>query len=333
MKDQPGGLHSRFKVEKRWVVVGAVAAVAIAIIAFTAMTYSLELRSHEERLVGRSQTLQTRFGNLEYAVSGSGPSLLMIHGTGGGFDQGLTFTEPLAKRGFQVISPSRFGYLGSDFPQNASSENQADAFAELLNAMNIDQVTVAGGSAGALSAVQFAMRYPERTSALILIVPAANVRGRDPVEMSPLQRYLVRRLTTSDFLFWLALKLGRDQMIGTLLATDPRLVQQAAPEERLRVERILEEILPVSLRWRGMLKDAELAGNPAHLDFSKITVPTLVISAEDDRFGTAETARDIANAIPEAKLVIFRDGGHIWVGHDRELWEQVRAFHTANAKR
>jgi 2-hydroxy-6-oxonona-2,4-dienedioate hydrolase len=47
---------------------------------------------------------------------------------------------------------------------------------------------------------------------------------------------------------------------------------------------------------------------------------------EDDRFGTAATARDIAAAVPCAKLVIYPQGGHIWVGHDRELWTEVEAF-------
>jgi dienelactone hydrolase len=40
----------------------------------------------------------------------------MIHGTGGGFDQGLLFARRLVDAGYRVIAPSRFGYLRSDFP-------------------------------------------------------------------------------------------------------------------------------------------------------------------------------------------------------------------------
>ena len=85
-------------------------------------------------------------------------------------------------------------------------------------------------------------------------------------------------------------------MIGTLLATDPVLLEQATPWERRRVDRILNEIMPVGRRVKGMLNHAKLAANPARADFSKIAVPTLVISAADDRFGTASTACDIASA-------------------------------------
>jgi 2-hydroxy-6-oxonona-2,4-dienedioate hydrolase len=43
-----------------------------------------------ERLAGRSTTIVTSFGTLEYSVMGEGEPMLTIHGAGGGFDQGLT---------------------------------------------------------------------------------------------------------------------------------------------------------------------------------------------------------------------------------------------------
>jgi 2-hydroxy-6-oxonona-2,4-dienedioate hydrolase len=52
----------------------------------------------------------------------------------------------------------------------------------------------------------------------------------------------------------------------------------------------------------------------------------LVISVEDDRFGTAATARDIAAAVPNAQLNIFPSGGHIWLGHDDEVADTVARF-------
>ena len=45
----------------------------------------------ERRFSRRSQTMATAFGTLENAVAGSGPSRLMIYGTGGGFGHGLGF--------------------------------------------------------------------------------------------------------------------------------------------------------------------------------------------------------------------------------------------------
>jgi len=101
----------------------------------------------------------------------------MIHGTGGGFDQGLRFGRALMSRGFEIIAPSRFGYLRSDFPAEPSPGRQADALALLLDHLNVDSLPVAGGSAGALIAAEFALRHPDRCSSLILLVPAMNLTG------------------------------------------------------------------------------------------------------------------------------------------------------------
>ena len=290
------------------------------------LAFSADRQEAERRTSGRSQVIATSFGKIEFAVAGDGPALLMIHGTGGGYDQALTFTAALRRDGHTVIAPSRFGYLRSDFPDDASSERQADALAELLDRLGIERIPVAGGSAGALSALQFALRHPTRCSALVLVVPAANVSGSDPVKMTRLQEFFVRQMAASDLLFWIGLKVRREAMIKTLLATEPALVRNASDDERRRVDRILEEILPVSLRTRGMLNDAKLAGHPAAVDFTKITVPTLVISVEDDRFGTAATARDIAAAVPGSRLLIYPSGGHVWVGHDQDVWSEVAHF-------
>ncbi|MEQ8694539.1 MAG: hypothetical protein RIC85_04360 [Gammaproteobacteria bacterium] len=75
------------------------------------------------RLFGQSSVIEANAGALEYAVVGNGPLLMMIHGTGGGFDQGLLFASNLRQRGFRIVAPSRFGYLGSAFPDCPSSEH------------------------------------------------------------------------------------------------------------------------------------------------------------------------------------------------------------------
>jgi 2-hydroxy-6-oxonona-2,4-dienedioate hydrolase len=283
-------------------------------------------------VAGKSELIPTAFGALEYAMAGNGPSLLMIHGTGGGFDQGLTFADAIMRRGHRIISPSRFGYLRSAFPDDPSSENQADAFVRLLDHLRIDRLPVAGGSAGALSAAQFALRHRDRCSGLILLVPAANVSGRDPVRMSPFQQFLVEGLVRSDILYWAALEAAPDRLVGTLLATDPRLLAQVGAQERRRAYRILEELMPISARSRGMLNDGRLAGRPARMDFGRIDVPTLVVSVEDDRFGTAATAREIASVVKGARLVIYPSGGHIWLGHDGNVADEVTRFVASIAK-
>ena len=71
---------------------------------------------------------------------------------------------------------------------------------------------------------------------------------------------------------------------------------------------------------------AARAGHPADIDLGSLRVPTLVVSAEDDFFGTAGTARTIVERVPGARLLMLPDGGHIWLGHDAEVAEAIARF-------
>lgn len=275
-----------------------------------------------------SSVIDTPLGPLEYAQAGSGKPLLMIHGTGGGFDQGLLFCRPLLERGYRVIAPSRFGYLRSSFPADPSTANQADQFVHLLDHLGLDKVAIAGGSAGALSAIEFAIRHPDRCAALLPIVPATHTPDAAAVtaDTPPAGVPLAMNLLRSDFLFWLGLTLAPEPMIGTLLATDPALLKSVDAAEAARARDILWSLLPVSQRADGLINDAGLAGRPAPQALETITAPTLALSVEDDRFGTARAARHIAATVPGARLTIYPTGGHIWLGHDAELFAGIDRF-------
>lgn len=95
-----------------------------------------------------SRLLETTAGALEYAVEGHGSPLMMIHGTGGGFDQGLLFARGFREAGFQIIAPSRFGYLRSAFPDDASPAHQADVLVALLDHLGLERLAVAGARLG-----------------------------------------------------------------------------------------------------------------------------------------------------------------------------------------
>ena len=115
----------------------------------------------------------TRCGLIEYQESGAGVPLLMIHGRGGGDDQGMAFAGGLARQGIRVVAMSRIGYLRTPMPRDSSPATQAEAHVCLLDALGISQAAVLGGSAGAPSAMQLANRHPGRLRALILLVPLA----------------------------------------------------------------------------------------------------------------------------------------------------------------
>ncbi len=280
-----------------------------------------------------SRLIDTRHGPLEYSEAGDGPPVLFLHGTGGGFDQGLHMGGPLVRRGFRLICPSRFGYLRSSYPADPGPTAQAEALADLLDTLGLTSVAVAGGSAGVIPAIAFALAYPERTAALLPIVPAVFAPGRPmPEPWSPLQRTVAEAALGSDFVFWSAITLAPDTMTGAILATDPALVASASAAEKARVRDILHGILPISQRTRGLLNDAAATGQPMDFAYEKIQAPTLAVSLEDDRFGTAESARHIAGRIPGAQVLVLPDGGHVWVGREAEVFDAVAAFLRATGQ-
>jgi pimeloyl-ACP methyl ester carboxylesterase len=308
------------------VVLAAVAATTAGIYA----TFARDLKDARARLAGRSETIETSTGTLEYAVMGEGTPLLIVHGASGGFDQGLDMTGALAAHGYRLIVPSRFGYLRSALPDKPTVAMQADAYVELLDRLGADKVVVVSISAGAWSSLQFAIRHPQRCRALVLMVPADSL----PAGTSIHGGALVEAFVNSDFIAWAALKMMRTEagkMTQTMLGTDSAVVRAAAPSERARVAQILDHLLPVSARVGGMQFDVKTAAAREPYPIEKIACPVLTISAEDDRFGTAVRARYIAANVAHGRAVIFPTGGHALVGRNADALDAITSFmQTAN---
>jgi len=188
-------------------VVPASLAVAAALVY---RRYRRDLGAARARVSSGSKVVNTSSGQIEYADVGTGAPILVIHGAGGGFDQGLEFARPLVDAGFRVIAPSRFGYLRTPLPQDASPMAQADAHASLLDALQLEKVAVLGVSAGAPSAMQLCLRHPTRCTALVLAVPL--VFGGVPAGPPPsaLREFFINMAISSDFIFWAMSKLARN---------------------------------------------------------------------------------------------------------------------------
>lgn len=315
---------------------GLAALTALAGGAVAGRAFAKDMAAARARLAGRSQVLESPWGAIEYAEAGGGTPLVMIHGSGGGFDQGLAFAAPLTEHGFRVIAPSRFGYLRSEAPKDPSPEQQADAIAWLMEQLGVESAIVCGGSAGALSAMQLAIRHPRRCRALALVVPASYApdRAADTRAFAgPAGAMAMKAALGSDFVFWAASKAAPDFMTLTILATDPKVVRRASAEEQARAAAVLSEILPVSARAKGLALDWEIVGAAPAYPVEQIACPTLVASVRDDLYGTAKAAVWLAGRIPGAELVLYDTGGHLWIGHHYELWNTVARFaHAAEAR-
>ncbi len=306
-------------------LIGATAAVLFA---------GLAVRSHFEqdiafaakRAAQGSALVSTPCGPIEYQEAGAGIPLLVVHGSGGGHDQGMAYARPLVREGIRVIAMSRFGYLRTPMPADGSPQAQADAHRCLLDALGIRQAAVLGISAGGPSAMQTAIRHPERVGALVLVVPITYkpaILSDSFLPLAPWAERMLMRLIGSDFLFWAGLHIARDRVIRHVLATPPELLASASPAERARVHAMAESILPVSARAHGLRDDSVLGPGLAPYALESIRAPTLLISARDDGFGTYAGARYTAGRIAGARFIGFDAGGHLLVGHDAAVRAEI----------
>ena len=309
---------------------GALAGVAGVVLGCVALAiwwhFDKDLARASARATQGSTLVATRCGPIEVQQAGTGVPLLVVHGSGGGHDQGMAFAGGLVEHGISVIAMSRFGYLRTPMPADASAAAQADAHVCLLDALGIRRAAVMGGSAGAPSALQMAIRHPERVSALILVVPLAFKPPSQPDSAPPLPAWVentMMRMLGSDFLFWAALHVARDAMTKVVLATPPELLTSASAQERARVNAMLDHILPVSARAEGLRSDTAVGKHLASLPLETIHAPTLIVSARDDRYGTYASAQYTASRIAGAKFIGFEQGGHTWVGHDDEVTAEI----------
>jgi len=194
----------------------------------------------------------------------------------------------------------------------------------LLEALGVPQAIVVGVSAGAPSAIEMALRHPARVSALILAVPRAYAPG---VELSkaPLQRARIFDAvrTGGDFAFWCAIRFARSSVME-FLGVPAGLEARASPEERGAVTEIMRSILPVSRRVAGLANDGATEIRPWPLE--RIEAPTLVVSAEDDGYGTLPGARYTAEHIAGAELIVLASGGHLMVGRTDEVRARIAHF-------
>jgi pimeloyl-ACP methyl ester carboxylesterase len=278
------------------------------------------------RLVAESQVMETAAGPVEYVTYGEGAPVLVLHGVGGGYDMGLTQARYFVGDGFQSIVPSRFGYLRTPLPADGSAEAQADAYAALLDALNIEKVAVFGHSAGGPATLQFALRHPERTSAMVLLSAATWAPpSEEATAQMPVPVWVYDAIFRSDFVFWTLMNVAPKAMEGTFGVTDDLRARMTA-EDRERAQQLVEGMLPVSRRYAGLKNDGAVIEGLERYPLESIRAPTLVIYAADDKVAPIRWGEYTAQHIPGATFLPFPDGGHMLLGHSVEVRAAVEAF-------
>ena len=304
------------------IIVAVVICIAAVFVALTYPHYHREMKATKARLLAGSAILETDQGDLEYAVQGEGTPVLSLHGAGGGYDQGLWLGKLTLGEGYKFISVSRYGYLRTPIPTNASTKTQAALFKDALDHLNIRKVIVVGGSAGGPSAMQFANDYPERTSALILIsaVSEASAPGDKPGSYVG----IIHLIQQSDYAYWLVAKFMQ-QAILNLMGIPADVYSKFTPAQKQMAQEMLDTMHPMTERYRGTVNDGEMIQREA-LSTDSISAPTLILHAKDDALVSYHHAEHAHAAITRSRLIAFDTGGHGLLSQMNAVRQDVKEF-------
>lgn len=265
-------------------------------------------------LAARSEMVKLPAGDIEFAVRGSGEPVLVFHSAPGGYDQALALCGFLEDAGYQILAPSRPGYLRTPLATGPSPKNQAEAAAQLLEHLDIPKAGILGFGWGASAAIEFAKLFPDRTSALVLISAATSETS--PAPGIPLPQAVADKIGGDAASLGFLKKVANrpDEVLGA--AFD--LTSSGGPADRSawvdcivqdpdgldRFQEILLSLAPMSVRKSGLENDlqqplASLGG---------LKTPTLLIQGGLDK--AVPSAADRARLAP-AELFSLPKQGHL----------------------
>ena len=254
-----------------------------------------------------AKTIPLSYGGMSYVDEGSGEVILSVHGIFGGYDQAFDTCKDFGSE-YRILAPSRFGYLGSDILGSGTPAEQAAAYVELLDKLEIDKVFVLATSAGGSIAIRFALDYPERTKGLILYcsaMPPAQKPEKYSEYAGPPE------LLCNDYAMFLL-----SPLFEPIMGMNPTTIYS---------------MLPISKRKDGVVLDAsitnpDMARNYDSYVIESLQVPTLILHAKDDKLASYADVEKARNRFPNCTLVSFETGGHLMVGHGDEVKKAVTEF-------
>lgn len=336
---------SGFKLVGHWLhvpILCLMAAFAVYVVA-----YHLWCWRERGRLLGATQYASTSHGLVEYKWYGSGPVVLVLHGTPGGSDQGGMWHQLLlGGEHFSVLAPSRFGYVGTQLEAGHHGSRaeltlpqQAEAINGLLHALDLNKVGVVGIGGGGPLAMELVKNYPHKFWAFVLL-GAVTRKWQPPEEESfardldSLERFVFRQLNgLAMWTYYLLSVFFPSFMLRSLYAEgsslDPNAIEKhtrAVLEkvaQRLALQRAARSCLPPSLRSQGMDRDLQLfASLPESIDDMNRaeSVPALIVHGKADKSVLAANHAEAAHAaMPWSELYLVDEAsGMLWLGQEGE---------------
>ena len=271
------------------------------------------------KLNSESQIYESSLGPIEYKIRGNnGPVVLIAHGTPGGHDQTISHTSS-----YRVLTPSRPGYLRTPLSVGNTPFEQALAFKELLDGLNVEKVIVAGISGGGPSSMEFAAAFPERTLGLIALEAVSFSENLSDEDAAGLE------FSDRDTMFsLLSLHLFDDKTIAEYLLPNKNNQDRvlADPKKIQSLKDLIWTIWPFSKRRDGFYNDYEQFSDLS-LPLSSIKVPTIIIHGDEDINVDIEQARYIQKLIPNSRLHIIKGADHYMLStHTEEIEKLVDDF-------
>lgn len=314
------------------IIIGGVILLLISAVFLAAYGgFKQEMKKAENREKSHNPLIiESAAGKAEYSLSGSGYPVLIFHGITGGIGQCFGLADMyLPKDKFKIIAASRFGYGAVLKPEKSDPKSQADAFAALLDSLKIKKAAVLGNSAGAAASLQFAINYPDKCSALIMI--SSNV----PTEAKMPPQQAMRMFFGSDFLYWAVIRAFGKSMLAMVGIPQDIAAKMGESEKKGFVDSILMSALPVSKKTDGIINDMYVSNMDMAkgYDYAKLKVPVLLIHAKDDPMGPFSSAEKISKLIPKCDFMALNDGGHLLLGHEEEVRQRAAGFIIKNSEK
>jgi pimeloyl-ACP methyl ester carboxylesterase len=255
-----------------------------------------------------SQFIQINGLTVHVKTMGYGePVFVLLHGFGASLFSWHAVMEPLSQYG-TVIAYDRPAFGLTERPMTWTGENpyspqaSVDLLLSLLDHFNVQKAILVGNSAGGTVSMQFTLQHPERVQELILVDPAVYEGGGGPSWLRPF--YNMPQMNHLGPLIVRSIESSGINLIK-MAWYDPSKI---TPETMAGYTRPLQ-----AENWDRALWYFTASSQPSGLPgrLAEFTLPVLVITGDTDKIiPTADTVR-LAGELPNAKLVIIPQAGHV----------------------
>jgi 3-oxoadipate enol-lactonase len=231
-----------------------------------------------------------------FTVLGAGPTVLMLHGIGGGHLSFAPQVETLASSGYRAVAWDMPGYGRSAPIEPYNFKGLAQSCIALIEALKCGEVVLLGHSMGGMVAQEVMARRPELVSKLVLCGTSPSFGKAD----GEWQREFIAQRTAP-------LDAGRT-MAELAEALVPQIVGPGSLPEGVRLATHCMSLVPASTYRRAL---EALVTFDRRANLARIQVPTLVVAGEHDPNAPPSMMKRMADAIARSTYLEMRGIGHL----------------------